>query len=53
MDRLSKPSEQKIHELLSERSAQPSPPPDPIEQRRQLEKRLEEQRYQEWRWRML
>jgi hypothetical protein len=53
MDRLSKPSEERIRELLSERVAQHRPLPDPDEVRRQLEWRLSEQKYQEWRLRLL
>ena len=53
MDRLGKPIEERIRELLSERAAEHSPPPDPVEVRRQLEWRLSEEKYQEWRLRLL
>ena len=53
MDRLSKPSEERIREVLGKRAALHDPPSDPVELRRQLEWRLSEQRYQEWRLRLL
>jgi hypothetical protein len=53
MDRLSKPMEERVRELLIERAAQHRPPLDPVELRRQLEWRLAEEKYQEWRLRLL
>jgi hypothetical protein len=53
MDRLSKPSEERIRELLSEKVAQDRPLSDLDEVRRQLEWRVSEQKYQEWRLRLI
>jgi hypothetical protein len=53
MDRLSKPMEERVRELLSARAAQHGPPLDLVEARRQLEWRLSEEKYQEWRLRLL
>ena len=53
MDRLSKPSKERVREWLNQGVAQHRPPPDPVEIRRQLEWRLSEQKYQEWRLRLV
>jgi hypothetical protein len=53
MDRLRKSMEERIREVLNQSAAQHRPFPDPVEVRRQLEWRLSEERYQEWRLRLL
>lgn len=53
MDRLSKPSEERIREVLAKRAALHDLPPELAELRKQLEWRLSEERYQEWRLRLL
>lgn len=53
MDRLSKPMEERVREVLEEAAAKHKPPPDPSEIRRQLAWRLSEEKYQEWRLRLL
>ena len=53
MDRLGKSLEELIREVSSQAEVQRKPPPDPAEIRRQLEWRLSEERYQEWRLRLL
>ena len=53
MDRLGKPLEERIQEILKLAASQHKPIPDPEEVRRQLKWRLEEEKYQEWRLRLL
>ncbi len=53
MDRLGKPMEERVREVLNQAVAQRRPLPDPAEVRRQLEWRLSEEKYQEWRLRLL
>lgn len=53
MDRLSKPSDDWIREWMIRGAARRQPAPDPAETRRQLEQQLREQRYQEWRLRLV
>jgi hypothetical protein len=53
MDRLSKPMEERVREVLNQAESQHKPPPDPAEIRRQLEWRLSEEMYQEWRLRLV
>nr|WP_314629229.1 hypothetical protein [uncultured Noviherbaspirillum sp.] len=53
MDRLSKPIEERVREVLEEAANQHKPAPDPSEIRRQLAWRLSEERYQEWRLQLL
>jgi hypothetical protein len=53
MDRLGIPSKEQVREWLREGVAQHRPPPDAIEIRQQLQWRLSEEKYQEWRLRRL
>lgn len=53
MDRLGIPSKEQVREWLREGVAQHRPPPDAIEIRQQLQWRLSEEKYQEWRLRQL
>ena len=53
MDRLGTPSKEEVREWLREGVAQHRPPPDATEIRRQLQWRLSEEKYQEWRLRLL
>jgi hypothetical protein len=53
MDRLSKPSDEWIRDWIARGAVQRHLPPDPAETRRQREKQLQEQKYQEWRLRLV
>ena len=53
MGQLITPSKEQVRQWLSDGITQHRPPPDLLEIRRQLEWRLSEQKYQEWRSRLL
>jgi hypothetical protein len=53
MDQLSKPSDDWIREWMRKGAAQRHSPLDPAETRRQREQQLREQKYQEWRLRLV
>jgi len=53
MDRLGKPSEEWIREWMIRGAAPRHSPLDPAEARRQRERQLREQKYQEWRLRLV
>jgi len=53
MDRLSKPSDEWIREWMIRSAAPRYSPIDPAELRRQREQQLVEQKYQEWRLRLV
>jgi hypothetical protein len=53
MDRINKPSDDWIREWIMRSAAQRHPPTDPVETRRQHEQQLREQKYQEWRLRLV
>ena len=53
MDRLSKPSDEWIREWMARGAVQRHLAPDPTEIRRQREQQLREQKYQEWRLRLV